>query len=225
MAAGYGIEIDIQASLDDTPMVFHDYDLARLTGTHGDIAQASDVTLAELRLKGSDEPIPTLKQVLSLVAGLVPILIEVKDQDGALGPNVGLLEERIAELLRSYPGPVAVMCYNPHTVLAFADLLPNTPRGLTTSAFPLLIWRKLPASRRAELAKIPDFDRAAASFISHDRADLASPHVARIKQSYPVLTWTIRSSRQEANARKIADNITFESYPAPLDPSKANPKS
>ena len=219
MAAGYGIEIDIQPSRDGTPMVFHDDDLERLTGTCGAIAQASDVTLAELRLNDSDEAIPTLNAVLSLVAGLVPILIEVKDQDGALGPDVGLLEERIADLLRPYPGPVAVMSFNPHSVAALADKLPDTPRGLTTCAFDPASWGNVPASRCAELAEMPDYDRVAASFISHDRADLTSPHVARIKHLAPVLTWTIRSAQQETTARRIADNITFESYPAPLDPS------
>ena len=225
MEAGYGIEIDIQPSRDGTPMVFHDYDLERLTGTYGDITKASDVTLAELRLPGGIEPIPTLKQVLSLVAGLVPILIEVKDQDGTLGKQVGLLEKQIAELLAPYPGPVAVMSFNPHSVAALADLLPDIPRGLTTCAFDPVSWDTVPASRREELIGIPDFDRVAASFVSHDKTDLTSTHVTRIKQTAPVLTWTIRSLEEEATARRIADNVTFETYPAPLDPPQEIPNS
>ena len=94
IAQGYGIEIDIQPARDGTPMVFHDYDLGRLTAQTGLITQYSAAELGEIKLTGGGGTIPTLAQVLNVVAGRVPLLIEIKDQDGTLGPNVGPLGRR-----------------------------------------------------------------------------------------------------------------------------------
>jgi glycerophosphoryl diester phosphodiesterase len=215
IAAGYGIEIDVQPSGEGVPMVFHDYDLKRLTGETGAIGQTSTRDLAQMRLLGSGEAIPTLETVLDEVAGKVPLLIEVKDQDGALGPSVGPLERKIAALVNEYDGPVAVMSFNPLSVAAMADAAPDVVRGLTTCGFKRLNWKTVPAKRLAELAFIPDFERVEASFISHDKSNLASPHIARIKSEAPVLCWTIRSPKEEAAARHVADNVTFEGYLAP----------
>ena len=99
IAAGYGIELDIQPSAEGTPMVFHDYDLTRMCGDEGYIVDRSAADLAELRLQGTDEPIPTLVEVLREVAGRVPLLIEIKDPDGRLGRNIGELQDRVAAAL------------------------------------------------------------------------------------------------------------------------------
>ena len=76
----------------------------------------------------------------------------------------------------------------------------------------------MPPEVATHLREIRDFDRVGAQFISHDRTDLHSPHVAALKaRDVPVLCWTIRSAEAEAQARKIADNVTFEGYLPPLD--------
>ena len=80
--AGFGIEIDLQLSSDEQAMVFHDYDLARLAEAEGTVQQRDAATLAGIRLRGGEEGIPTLPEILSLVAGRVPLLIELKDQQG-----------------------------------------------------------------------------------------------------------------------------------------------
>ncbi|SMY08403.1 glycerophosphodiester phosphodiesterase family protein [Flavimaricola marinus] len=215
VAAGYGIEIDVQPSADGVPMVFHDYDLGRLTGVSGPIARRRAAELAELSLLQGDEPVPTLAEVLSDVAGRVPLLIEVKDQDGAMGPDVGPLERAVAKALADYAGPVAVMSFNPHSVAVMAEAAPGVPRGLTTESYDPKANPTLPRAVCNHLRAIPDFGRVGASFISHEAADLASPHVAALKaKGVPILCWTIRSPEAEAEARKIADNVTFEGYPA-----------
>ena len=89
ITAGYGIEIDLQLSADGQAMVFHDYALDRLTAARGPVRGLSAERLSSLHLTDSEEGIPTLTQVLDQVAGAVPLLVEVKDQDGALGPEVG----------------------------------------------------------------------------------------------------------------------------------------
>jgi glycerophosphoryl diester phosphodiesterase len=214
--AGYGIEIDVQLSADNQAMVFHDYHLERLTDTQGAVRLFRADTLRAMALRGGDEGIPDLPEVLALVAGRVPLLIELKDQDGAMGPNVGPLERATAQALEGYAGDVAVMSFNPHSVGMMQDLCGDVPRGLTTSAYRTQDW-PLSAATCDNLRQIPDYDRVGASFISHEVGDLDSPRVAELKQSGAVICcWTVRSATQEAQAREVADNITFEGYSAPL---------
>ncbi|MDO5647448.1 glycerophosphodiester phosphodiesterase family protein [Paracoccus sp. (in: a-proteobacteria)] len=213
IAAGYGIELDIQPAACGTPMVFHDYDLARLTGQPGFIATSGLDDIAGFRLLGTDQGVPTLAQFLDRVAGRVPLLIEIKDQDGACGPNTGDLSAAVARVLAGYAGPVAVMSFNPHMVAAFRDVAPDTPVGLTTCDFGADDWPNVPDARREELAQIADFDAVGASFMSHDHTDLTRPRVADLRAAgHPVLCWTIRNAESERAARRHADNITFEDY-------------
>lgn len=210
--AGYGIEIDLQLSADGQAMVFHDYDLSRLTGATGPINARSAAELGQIALRGGTDGIPTLREVLALVAGRVPLLIEIKDQDGAMGPNVGPLEQAAAEALAAYRGPVAVMSFNPHSVAEMARLLPQVARGIVTSAYEPDDW---PLSTQIcdHLRTIPDYARTGSSFISHEAFDLGRARVADLKQGGArVLCWTIRSPEEEAEARKVAENITFEGY-------------
>lgn len=217
VAEGYGIECDIQPSGDGVPMVFHDYDLKRLTGTSGRIRGRTAAELGATGLAGGNEGIPTLAEMLDLVAGRVPLLVEIKDQDGAMGPDVGPLEQAVAEALRGYQGPVALMSFNPHSVAALADAAPNVPRGIVTSAYTAKDWPLLPAAVRDRLRGIPDYDAVGASFVSHEATDLNRPRVAELKAGgAEVLCWTIRSAEGEAKARRIARNITFEGYKASL---------
>jgi glycerophosphoryl diester phosphodiesterase len=223
--AGYGIEIDVQPSADGQAMVFHDEDLMRLTGETGETAARTAADLSRLRVLGSEETIPTLPEILGIVGGKVPLLVEIKDQHGALGPVAGQLEAAVADALRTYAGPVAVMSFNPHSVATMARLAPGTPRGLTTAAYDEAEWKAVPAARRSHLRDIADYAEAGASFISHEAADLDRPRVAQLKaDGAAVLCWTIRSPKAEARARTVAQNITFEGYrPAPTQSPKPRP--
>ena len=210
--AGYGIEIDVQLSADNAAMVFHDYGLERLTNAAGAVRLQTADQLAQTPLTGGAEGIPTLPDVLALVAGQVPLLVELKDQDGGMGKGIGPLEEAAAQALKDYTGDVAVMSFNPHAVARMAELLPDLPRGLTTSAYREAEW-PLSAETCTHLRGIPDYDRVGACFISHEVDDLGAPRVAELKaQGAMICCWTVRSARIEAQARKIAHNITFERY-------------
>lgn len=217
IAAGYGIEIDVQLSQDGHAMVFHDYDLSRLATDSGLINQRAAQDLSRVRLRGSNEGIPTLGEVLELVGGRVPLLIEVKDQDGAMGARVGRLEQAVAKSIHSYAGPLAVMSFNPHSVQQMAIHAPQVARGLVTSAYRAADWPSLPKGTRERLARIPDFDAVGASFISHEVGDLDAPRVADLKaKGAHILCWTVRNAEQEAQARHVAHNITFEGYAAEI---------
>lgn len=215
---GYGIEVDLQPSQDGAAMVFHDYRLDRLTKQRGRIRDHDETMLSNLRLNGGGDGIPSLPDVLSQVAGRVPLLIELKDQHGQMGASDGKLEKATARAVHGYPGPLAVMSFNPHMVERLSQLLPNVPRGLVTCGYLAQHWPELSARTRATLRDIPDYNRVGASFISHRVRDLQRARVAELKdKGATVLCWTVRSPEEEVEARRIAANITFEGYLAPLD--------
>ena len=212
IAHGYGIEIDVQLSADDRAMVFHDNALDRLAQASGPVRALASSVLAQTPLRGASEGIPSLPEVLELVAGQVPVLIEIKDQDGAMGDQIGPLEAATAQALQDYAGPVAVMSFNPHAVARMAELCPDIPRGLVTSAYDPGDW-PLPEAICDTLRAIPDYDRVGASFVSHEASDLARPRIAELKaEGADILCWTISSPQAEAEARKVAQNVTFEGY-------------
>lgn len=217
ISAGYGIEIDVQLSADGAAMVFHDYALQRLTPERGAIRLKTASDLAQIKLTGgNDEGIPSLAEVLDLVAGQVPLLVELKDQDGGMGSDVGPLEAATALALEGYMGPVALMSFNPHSVARMANLCPEIPRGLVTSAYRPEDW-PLSVGTCDALRDIPDYDRVGACFISHEVDDLTRSRVAELKdQGAMICCWTVTSATQEKEARKVADNITFEQYHAAL---------
>ena len=130
-----------------------------------------------------------------------------------MGTNVGPLEYATAEALKPYDGPVAVMSFNPNAVAAMARLLPETARGITTCAYNPLEWPPLPDATCDHLRMIPDYDAVDASFVSHNVADLHNPRLADLRaQGANILCWTVTSAKQEAEARKTVDNVTFEGY-------------
>jgi len=211
--ANYGIEIDLQLSSDGVPMVFHDYDLARLAEATGAVAQRTAADLGKIALRHDGDGIPTLAQVLAQVDGQVPLLIEFKDQDGLMGPNVGALGGAAAKLLRDYAGPYAVMSFNPHATAELKSLLPDVPRGIVTDPYRADDWPMLPATVRDHLRSIPDYADTGSCFVSHKQSDLTAEPVTTLKaQGATILCWTVKSAEVEARARQIADNITFEGY-------------
>lgn len=213
IAKGYGIEVDVQLTRDGQPLVFHDYAMERLMGRGGDVSEISLAEVSEMPLAGGPSAPPSLAEFCKLVNGRVPLLVELKDQDGALGDTASAMEAAVCDILRDYDGPVAVMSFNPNMIIRCATLAPDIPRGLVTDPFTAADWPDVPAARRARLARMDALSDAQASFISHKRADLASAHVARAKGlGLDILCWTVRSKEEENAARKFAQNITFEQY-------------
>ena len=210
--AGYGIELDLQLSSDGQAMAFHDYGLDRLTHETGLVRDRTAKELSTITLKDTQDKIPTFAEVLDAVEGRVPLLIEVKDQDGAYGTAVGELEAAAARDLKGYLGECAVMSFNPHSVAVMQTLMPEIPRGLTTDDFSD-VENVLATDAFSRLRRIEDFERVGASFISHDKADLYWPRVSELKAAGArVLCWTVRSPAEEAAALSVAENITFEGY-------------
>ncbi|MEM9716281.1 MAG: glycerophosphodiester phosphodiesterase family protein [Pseudomonadota bacterium] len=210
---GFGIELDVQLTRDGQAIVFHDYDLQRLLTRMGTVQSTDAAELKTGQILGANEGPPLLTEVLAVVAGQVPIFIELKDQSGTHTGTNGQLEGQVANALAGYSGPVAAMSFNPDQMMEMRRILPDIPRGVVTDPMVDDAWGMVPPDRRTFLANGSFIEEAGASFISHKASDLTAGLVARQKaKGLSVLTWTIRSEAEETVARQIADNITFEDY-------------
>ena len=213
ISRGYAIEIDLQLSRDGIPVVFHDYKLNRVTDEIGFISDRRAAELEKIILKGGRKGIPRFDAFMSYIAGRVPVLIELKDQDGTLGNSPSVFETAVCKILDKYTGPVAVMSFNPFMIERCAKLSPNIPRGLITEVFKQEEWPNISKLRCNKLTKITDYFTAGATFISHDHMDLKSDEVDRLKKAgAKILCWTVRTQNEDIEARKIADSVTFENY-------------
>jgi glycerophosphoryl diester phosphodiesterase len=214
--AGYGVEIDVQLSADGEAMVFHDDVLDRLTGRSGPVNALTAAALGQIALTAGAESIPTLAEIIAIVAGRAALLVEIKDQGGRMdATGVGSLEARVAALLASYAGPVAVMSFNPASVIAMRDLAPAIPRGLTACAAAGYDEQHLGPERLAALAAMAEYETAGACFCSYAWRDLPTARTAALRAAgRPVLCWTLRNAADDAAARLHADNVTFEGYAA-----------
>ena len=184
VAAGYGIEMDIQLSADGVAMVFHDDTLDRVAVATGPLAARTAAELGNIRLKDSTDTIPTFAEVLKLVAGRVPLLVELKDQTHLKAETDGKLERAVAVDLADYQGPVALMSYNPYSVFWLKSLCPGLPRGITTSSYGPDDAKGLSEHRAADLRNIPDYARTDSSFISHEATDLGRARVAELNHLF-----------------------------------------
>lgn len=199
IAGGWGIELDVQASRDGRAFVFHDYELDRLTPARGRLAEASGAELEGIRLRGTDEAIPPLEEVLALIDGQAGLLIEVKSP----GRRVDALSRAVAEAIRDYGGPVAVMSFNPEIGRWFARHSPSTLRGLVVTENGRR-WR-------GTIARHAALWRSRPHFLAYDIRDLPSRFAARQRaRGLKLLTWTCRSDDDRATAARHADQIIFE---------------
>jgi glycerophosphoryl diester phosphodiesterase len=205
VTAGHGIELDVQISRDVDPFVFHDDTLDRLTNESGPVVERKSVQLAAIPLNGTDETIPSLCDILEMVAGRVPILIEVKSSP--ISVNATCLA--IRRLLEGYPGPVAVMSFNPEISRWFDDHAPRIVHGLVVTEHR---GHKRGERVRGAVVRLLSLWRAKPDFLAYDVRDLpTSAFAARQRQrGLPVLTWTVRTAADERVATRFADEIIYE---------------
>ncbi|THD63501.1 glycerophosphodiester phosphodiesterase family protein [Phenylobacterium sp.] len=206
-AAGYGIELDVQLSADGEAMVFHDDDLARMTGAPGRLGDRTAAELAELRLKGTDERIPTLVETLALVGRRALVHIELKTPYGRVGP----LEQRTHEIIIDHAGPVCVIGFNPYSHAWFAERFPGVLRGLDSYSYDRA--PQLSEEQRCSFARLEHVAIARPHFLALGLDMLPSEAASGLRvEGLPVIAWTVRKPEQWEAVRDSCDNLIFEGF-------------
>ena len=201
----YPIELDVVALADGTPVVFHDEKLARMTGRDGFISSLSLSDISDFRLQGTKEKIPTLAEVLKVVDGKVPLLIEIKNQ-GKVGP----LEKAVWKELMKYNGEYAIQSFNPYTLEWFKINAPKIRRGQLASFFRnnSVTGFKRYALKRMLLNKTV----SEPNFIVYDGADVPNKYLKKYYGVIPVLVYTIKTEGEENRLKGFCDNFVFDDY-------------
>lgn len=209
--AGYAIEVDIQSTVDNEVVVFHDDTLDRLTDATGPLAARTLAELKQIAIRNSNERIPTLQELLDTVGGRTPLVVELKSSwDGD-----DRLAARTAEILRNYNGPVAGMSFDPSVVMALRRHAPDLTRGIVAERYyddPE--WSPLGAARKFQFGNLLHIPRTRPHFVAYYIRDLPAlaPLVARSILGMKLLTWTVRTEAERDKARRWTDQMIFEGF-------------
>lgn len=199
---GKAIELDLHATADNRLVVLHDFQLKRMTGVPGIVEEWTLEDLRKLRLQGTDAHIPTLDEVLELVDGKVPLLLEIKSE--RLG-EVGRLEPVLMKRLASYQGEFILEAFNPE----------------------VLVWlhRHAPQYIRGQLGNLDDENKQFKFYSRHlmfnplSRPDFIAFDIQKIdyklrlackKHGLPLLGWTIRTEAELKKADRLCDGVIYE---------------
>jgi glycerophosphoryl diester phosphodiesterase len=211
IAGNFAIECDIQLTADGEAMVHHDDELGRLTEGSGALLEKTAVELKAVPFKATSERMMTLADLCTLVAGRVPLVIEVKSHfDGDRR-----LVTRMAKVLSSYTGPAVGMSFDPDQVIALRELIPNRPRGIVAERrYSAEDWPETSAAQRREMTHLRHFFRTRPDFVAYWVKELPSPApwIARHVFGCPLLTWTVRTAEQRQRAARHADQMIFEGF-------------
>jgi len=212
IARGYGIECDLQPASDGTAMVFHDRALKRLVDAPGETTDYSPDALSAMRYRGdASAAILNLSDLLALIGGRVPMLIEVKTSWSAPDPR---FISAIAREISAYRGPCAVMSFDPAIVTALKPLLPNVPRGIVSGVY-TREWTdgKIDEERSWRLTHLLESGPASPDFFAYHVKALPTPVTRFLREGLgiPLFTWTVRTQDELRTARDWADAPIFES--------------
>ena len=209
---GYGIELDVHRTRDGALVVHHDDSLKRLTGVDKQIARCTMKEVRACRLPNG-EPIPTFDEVLKVVAGRVPLIVELKVENG----NQDLLSRAVYDRMKRYNGPWCMESFMPGAVKWFRQNAPEVIRGQLafdhagTGKTAFLFWRNIGiASMLQNFASRPDFVAFEAKSVKWHTLSI---HLLRLMKPWFV-AWTVRSQEDMDKQRGKWDLQIFEKFEA-----------
>jgi len=211
ITANYAFECDLQITADGEAVVHHDDQLGRLTEGSGRLNAMTAAELKRVPYRASPDRIITVGELCDLVASRVTMLIELKSRfDGDTR-----VVERAAQVIAGYPGPAALMSFDPAQVAHLRAIAPRLTRGVAAeSRYLPADWRDLPAGSRRTMKYFCHALSTRPHFIAFSVKNLPAfvPFVARNVFGRPVLTWTVRTQADRNTAARFADQIIFEGF-------------
>lgn len=210
---GYGIELDVRLSKDGELVVFHDDTLDRMTEVKGRVDSFAAEELSKIRLGGTEDCVPTFREVLEIVDGKIPLLVEMKETLGHSG-----VAKKTAEMLKEYHGEYIVESFNPITLAQFGTFMPEVAKGLLCTNY-----LKNPKTRNIKTFIVQNMllnFRCKPDFIAYDHAEWRNAGLSMIRAFYPktpLVCWTLRTPEEEAAAAKHGfTSFIFENYKSEL---------
>lgn len=211
ISGNFSIEVDIQLSADGEAMVHHDHALGRLTEATGPVVAKTAAELKAVKFKDTPERMMSLIDLCAIVAGRVPLVIEVKSRfDGDRK-----LVTRMAEVLASYQGQAVGMSFDPDQVLALRELLPSRPRGIVAQrSYEDEYWADLTPQQRDSMLYLRHGFRTQPHFVAFkvDHLPAPAPWIARNVFGCALLGWTVRTPEQRKRVGQYADQMIFEGF-------------
>ncbi|TWB54750.1 glycerophosphoryl diester phosphodiesterase [Rhizobium sp. ERR 922] len=196
--AGFAIECDLHYASDGVPVVFHDDDLQRVCNLPGEVRERTSAELGLLSVGGTRDKIPTLKQLLRLCDGKVPLVLELKGREG---DDDGFAES-VLEVLEGYKGHVALMSFDHWLLKDLKALEAPYPVGLTAEG-----------NKPETFFQHDEAMHLGLDFISYFYGHLPNPFVtAQRQRGIPVITWTVRDEAARKHTFANADQMTFEGF-------------
>ena len=205
---GYGIELDIRLSKDGQLVVFHDDTLGRVCGVEGKVIDFTAEELATFSLNGTSDGVPLFSDVLALIDGKVPLLVEIKEDPGNSAVSLAA-----CEMLRGYKGPYIIESFNPLSLRTVKKNMPKIPRGILSHRYYEYEQYRKPLYFLLQTLLLNFLCRPAFIAYDHRHADSLALRFIRSFFGVPTLAWTVRSAEEEHEARKRGfDGIIFENY-------------
>lgn len=206
--AGYGIELDVRLSKDGRLVVFHDDTLDRVCAREGRVVDFTAAELATFKLNGTDDGIPLFSDVLKLIDGKVPLLVEIKENAGDSGVSLAT-----CEMLRDYKGNYIIESFNPLSLKVVRERLPEVPRGILSHRYYDYEKSRKPLFFLLQSLLLNFVCRPAFIAYDHRHAGAFGLKFVRGFFDVPTIAWTVRSPEEEILARKNGfDGIIFENY-------------
>jgi glycerophosphoryl diester phosphodiesterase len=211
LAAGYGIEVDLQISADGEAMVHHDAVLGRITEGESRLDQLTSAQLKRVKFREGAERMLTLAELCDLIGGRAVLLPELKSRfDGD-----DRLAARVAALLSGYKGPVAPMSFDPLQLQILRQKAPKLPRGIVAAQYrPHPYWDQMPPRLRYGMGSLLPSVPARPQFVAYmnDNLPALAPWLTRHILCLPLIAWVVRTEAQRKLAARYADQIIFEGF-------------
>lgn len=205
---GFGIELDIRLSKDGKLVVFHDDTLDRVCGREGKVIDFTADELATFKLSGTNDGIPLFSDVLSLVDGKIPLLVEIKENAGD-----STVSHATCEILKGYKGEFIIESFNPMSLKVVKENYPEIPRGILSHRYYDYEKSRKPLFFLLQSLLLNFLCRPAFIAYDHRHADAFGLRFVRAFFKVPTIAWTVRSAEEEKAARKNGfDGIIFENY-------------